>query len=172
MRSADLSLDECFRVLGLRPSAGGAEIKRAFRQLAKEHHPDLRHGRADRRTFIRIVAAYRRLHTELHLRSSEDNLRPCPSCGRAAELLDGADGRIACLDCLLGITQRRRALPLPLWTTVRHVGVIVLEAASLACFGLAVATGAFAYAVASLLTGVAALVVLALTCITVKHVKP
>jgi hypothetical protein len=35
------NLDMCYRVLGLKPSAAWEEIERAYRQKAKQHHPDL-----------------------------------------------------------------------------------------------------------------------------------
>jgi len=56
-----------FAVLGLAPGADRDEIVRAFRRLAKEHHPDrfAVHGRAAeeaaRRRFVRILDAYERL---------------------------------------------------------------------------------------------------------------
>ncbi len=34
-------MEDCYRVLGVKPSASAAEIKRAFRQRAKELHPDI-----------------------------------------------------------------------------------------------------------------------------------
>jgi hypothetical protein len=166
----DTNLEDCFRVLGLRPSAGGADIKRAFRRLAKEYHPDLRPGRPDRDEFIRIVSAYKQLQQELRLHTADDNLRPCPSCGQAAELFDGVDGQAACLDCLLGVSERRRLLPLPSIIMVKHGTVIVLETVSIVCFFLALANDSPPYGAASLLSGVAALALLALTCLTVKHV--
>lgn len=52
------SPDEARQVLGLAPSAGPGELKRAYRRLAREHHPD-RGG--DPASFHRIRAAYERL---------------------------------------------------------------------------------------------------------------
>jgi preprotein translocase subunit Sec63 len=43
--------------LGLRPGAPLAEVKRAYRRLAMEHHPD-RGGSADLNTFLAVKAAY------------------------------------------------------------------------------------------------------------------
>jgi DnaJ-domain-containing protein 1 len=49
---------EALRLLGLEPGAGLAAIKRAYRRLAKAHHPDLG-GEAE--AFHRLDAAYRLL---------------------------------------------------------------------------------------------------------------
>jgi DnaJ like chaperone protein len=35
------SLDDAYTVLGLTPAAGEAEIKKAYRRMAKEYHPDV-----------------------------------------------------------------------------------------------------------------------------------
>lgn len=165
---SDRSLDDCFRVLGLRSSAGGMRIKRAFRGLVKEHHPDLQHSRADLKRFIQIVEAYTRLRHELQLHSPDEDTRPCPSCGKVAELLDGLDGKAACPDCLLGQTRRRLLLPLDVITTVKHGAVIALEAASIFCFVMALARESPTYAAISVATGVVALIILAVTCITLR----
>ena len=34
------SLDEAYEVLGVRPTASDAEVKRAYRKLMSENHPD------------------------------------------------------------------------------------------------------------------------------------
>lgn len=165
------SLEPWFRELGLRPSAGGEEIRRAFRRLAKAHHPDLQRGWAGGDRFVRIVQAYRKLREDLKLHAAADQARPCPQCGQAAELLEGLDGRFACIDCLLDVTRRRFLLPLPIVTTVSHTVVIVLEGVSVGCFGLAWARGSPALAAVSLIAGLAALALLAVTCLAVKQVR-
>ena len=38
------SLDEAYAILGISSSAADAEVKKAFRKKAKEHHPDLAQG--------------------------------------------------------------------------------------------------------------------------------
>jgi len=59
--------DEDFRLLGLKPGASPAEVKQAYRELAKKWHPDFfqQERPGDRRTaeerFKDITAAYRRL---------------------------------------------------------------------------------------------------------------
>ena len=49
-----------YRTLGLDPGATSAEIKRAYRRLAKAYHPDSAGERALPR-FLAIQAAYERL---------------------------------------------------------------------------------------------------------------
>ena len=57
MRAPTIDL---YVVLGVPRSATGAEIRRAYRQLALKHHPD-RAGAASAETFARIAEAYRML---------------------------------------------------------------------------------------------------------------
>lgn len=38
--SFGITLDEAFKILGLQPGAGESEVKSAYRQLAREYHPD------------------------------------------------------------------------------------------------------------------------------------
>jgi DnaJ-domain-containing protein 1 len=59
--------DDAYRMLGLEPGASSDSVRRAFRQLATEHHPD-RHPGASReelvglvQRFSKITAAYHRL---------------------------------------------------------------------------------------------------------------
>jgi DnaJ-domain-containing protein 1 len=59
--------EDAYRLLGLEPGASSESVRRAFRKLATEHHPD-RHPGASReelvglvQRFSRITAAYHRL---------------------------------------------------------------------------------------------------------------
>ncbi|MCP4590044.1 MAG: J domain-containing protein [bacterium] len=167
----DMTLEDCFQTLELPPSSGGTQIRRAFRRLAKDHHPDLQRRPADGRRFIRIVTAYQQLQDALDLRALEDGVRQCPECESPAELLDGVDGRVACVNCLLGETRRRLLLPLPEITIVTHTVTIVLEVLSVGCLILAVVGGSTTYALASLVTALAALLILTYTCLMIKTVK-
>lgn len=54
-----MSTSEAARVLGVEPGAGDAAVKRAYREQAKRHHPDVEGG--DETTFKRITEAYERL---------------------------------------------------------------------------------------------------------------
>jgi DnaJ-domain-containing protein 1 len=56
------SAEEARRVLGVPPGAEDAEIKRAYRERAKEVHPDQADG--DEEAFKRATAAYERLREE------------------------------------------------------------------------------------------------------------
>ncbi|WP_377275436.1 DnaJ domain-containing protein [Rhizobium sp. R86522] len=56
-KMADNDPEGLYRVLGVQPSATAAEIKTAFRKLAKETHPDISHDKSSD-TFRKISAAY------------------------------------------------------------------------------------------------------------------
>jgi len=52
--------DELYKVLGVRKDASQADIKKAYRALAKKHHPDLNPGdKASEDTFRNIQTAYK-----------------------------------------------------------------------------------------------------------------
>lgn len=71
-----MALDDHYSVLGLTPTVGIAEVRRAYRLLALRHHPD-RAGPDETATFQRIAEAYRVL-SDPALRSSYDARRPDP----------------------------------------------------------------------------------------------
>lgn len=50
------AMSDPYKILGVSSTASGAEIKSAYRKLAKKHHPDLNAGNAD--TFKEINSAY------------------------------------------------------------------------------------------------------------------
>ncbi|HQL54755.1 MAG TPA: J domain-containing protein, partial [Phycisphaerae bacterium] len=162
---------EHFRVLGLPRSAGPHEVRAAFRTLVKSLHPDLNSSPTGRQRFIQVVQAYRALQEELDLLADGPPLRICPRCGRRQELLDGLDGGVGCVDCLLGETPRRRYLPLPVIETVRHVSVVSLYALSLVLVARAAVTGHLGYALGSLAAAALGLLVLAATCVRVREAK-
>ena len=49
-------MDDPYKTLGVKENATAAEIKSAYRKLAKQHHPDLNSGNAER--FKNISSAY------------------------------------------------------------------------------------------------------------------
>ena len=51
--------DNYYKVLGLKHNATSAEIKKKYRELAKQYHPDAKHG--DENIFKRITEAYEEL---------------------------------------------------------------------------------------------------------------
>jgi DnaJ-class molecular chaperone len=74
-----MSIDDHYAVLGLTPTAGVGEIRRAFRLLALRHHPD-RAGPDATALFQRITEAYRVLSNPSD-RSIYDAERPSPHRG-------------------------------------------------------------------------------------------
>lgn len=50
--------DNPYSILGVEKTATDAEIKSAYRNLAKKHHPDLNPGKHSHKTFSQINAAY------------------------------------------------------------------------------------------------------------------
>lgn len=154
-------VEDNLRTLGLPRSASAADARAAFRRLAKQHHPDVARAAADHRRFAEIVHAYRELQQAWKDATDEHGHRRCPTCRRWAELLEGLDGRVACLDCLLGESDRRRFLPLPVLVTVRHVGVML-------CYAASAALGLTGHAGWSLLLVVAGLATLAVTCMRIR----
>ena len=62
MRDQPQPLGDPFRVLGLEPGAPMADVKRAYRRLAKAYHPDSAGEEALPR-FLAIHEAYERLVT-------------------------------------------------------------------------------------------------------------
>lgn len=58
-RMVDAVTRSAYDVLGLAPEASHAEVRRAYRRLAKEAHPDLHGGAADaHRRWLEIQLAY------------------------------------------------------------------------------------------------------------------
>lgn len=158
------------RSLDLGADATGDEVRAAFRRLARKYHPDLNRTPEGNRRFVEVIAAYRALQLAMGLRPNMAHYRLCPRCGHYAELLDGLDGRLGCPDCLLGMMEKRRYLPLPTFVTVQHLGVIVLYAASGLFALLYAGQGSPQMAVLSLGCAVLGLVLLFFACMTVPDV--
>ena len=166
----NLTVADHLRTLDLGVDASGDDVRAAFRRLARRHHPDLHCTAADERRFLAVVAAYRALQMEMGLRPNMASYRLCPRCGRYGELLDGLDGRLGCSDCLLGMRDRSRLLPMPIYVTVQHVGSIVLYAASGLFAWLYSRCGSPRSAALSLGCAALGLVLLFIACMTVPEV--
>ncbi|MEO0631994.1 MAG: J domain-containing protein, partial [Planctomycetota bacterium] len=56
--TASVEIEDLYEILGVEPDADAAAIKRAYRKLAQQHHPD--HSEADdaEAVFDRIAKAY------------------------------------------------------------------------------------------------------------------
>ena len=52
---------EYWNVLGLSPGASAAEVKKAYRRLAQQHHPDKTGDEVSAAEFVRINSAYRHI---------------------------------------------------------------------------------------------------------------
>lgn len=74
------NLTWCYQVLSLTADATEAEIKLAYRKLARKYHPDLNPGDRDaEERFKQIALAYQTLLTNLKLRSHQpENSTPTP----------------------------------------------------------------------------------------------
>lgn len=166
-----MTLQECFHTLGLTPAAGPDAVKKAFRRLARRHHPDLRREQGASADFVRIVTAYTTIQREFRLHGAEGSGRLCPSCGRIAELFDGLDGDVECADCMLGVNRRRLLLPVTSVRVVRHGPIILLEAAAIAALFHALANDSPPALAWSVGLSAAALAWLAVVCAKVRRVR-
>jgi hypothetical protein len=63
-----------YQVLGVAPDAGAAEIKRAYRQLARRYHPDIS-GEERAAAFLEVSRAYEVLNNPDRRRSYDARLR-------------------------------------------------------------------------------------------------
>ena len=125
------------------------EAQAAFRALCKQLHPDVCSSAAGHRRFVEVVTAYRTLRTSFAQHPQGMHRGPCPRCGREDELLDALSGGLACGDCLLGLTWRRRLLPGQLVAVARHLLVIALYLGGTFLFVQYLRTEQFSYALAS-----------------------
>lgn len=66
----NMSVENHYEILGVRPDASDEEVKQAFRDLAKHYHPDRNPGDAEsERRFKRVNTAYERLKDESRRKS-------------------------------------------------------------------------------------------------------
>ncbi|MEE9211099.1 MAG: DnaJ domain-containing protein [Phycisphaeraceae bacterium] len=55
---ASVELPDYYKILGIEPDATAEDIKKAYRRLARETHPDVSHDKAAQEKFIQIREAY------------------------------------------------------------------------------------------------------------------
>lgn len=83
-----------YQTLGVPPSATPDQIRRAYRALAKVHHPDVSNDKQAAKTFARIAAAYevlsdRRKRAAYDRTMGERQPRPGPAQRDAEDLRQG-----------------------------------------------------------------------------------
>ncbi|MBD2326118.1 J domain-containing protein [Alkalinema sp. FACHB-956] len=68
-----MNLDNCYRVLGLKPGASYEEIKGAYRRLARQLHPDtgLEQDATRQARFIQVTTAYKHLLAQAQFPTSQ-----------------------------------------------------------------------------------------------------
>ena len=92
-----------FRVLSLSYDAGPEDVRRAFRRLARQTHPD-RGGSTE--AFHRVRAAYNALADDLEGQRRRWRARPAPPPRRSLRYPAGLDPRVY-PTCLVRIGRRR-----------------------------------------------------------------
>ncbi len=75
-------LESEYRVLGLEENASFAEVRSAYRRLAKRWHPDAPAG--DRERFEQVCAAHRHIVNAYRAPAIREEVRPLTECGRLA----------------------------------------------------------------------------------------
>ncbi|GMV97484.1 MAG: J domain-containing protein [Phycisphaerae bacterium] len=166
---ADLDPSECLRLLELPESATVAEIKRAYRRLAQRFHPDKQgQDETSRGRFIAVVRAYRCLMRTARLVEKGRPIGRCCVCRRFGEVSVGLDGLVRCPACLLR-PGGRPLLPLPVFTVVRCLSAAALLVVAVFLMFSALRNRSILAAAAAFLTGLAALIALAIICLRVVY---
>jgi molecular chaperone DnaJ len=107
---AALPLVDLYLVLGVARAATGAEIRRAYRRLALQHHPD-RAGPASAETFGRIAEAYRMLSDPTARTAYDAHLFARESQGVFAPGAAPSDGRSWNVSAVGWSASWQRAIP-------------------------------------------------------------
>src|SRR3954453_10083843 len=94
-----MSPQRAFEILGLPPGSAADAIKRAYREQAKKHHPDLNGGEAKaEESFRRIQAAYECLCGRNQPMPATQTSGPI-SAGRSGQVLTLARTRYSSFAC-------------------------------------------------------------------------
>ncbi len=160
---------ECLRILGLSATASRREIKRAYRRLALEYHPDMRQGDDEaKRRFVELSRAYQTLMRAGRAGAGNREVGICARCGQLVEVFHNPDGRALCERCILK-PGGRWFLPLPAIVVVKCVVSIVLNLAAAGCLIAALVRHSSILAAAACASGFLALASLAVTCLSVRY---
>lgn len=96
-----------YAVLGVPPSSSGAEIKRAFRRLARKWHPDVNEDKVEASMKFREVAEAYAVLGDSVTRRTYDGIRSRRVTAFMDELIDGCE---VCPTCKgKGLVNRRNA---------------------------------------------------------------
>ncbi|MGH8185484.1 MAG: J domain-containing protein, partial [Steroidobacteraceae bacterium] len=83
---------DLYVILGLRHGASDVEIKRAYRRLARRHHPDINPGDREAETrFRQILEAYETLIDPDRRHRYDAGFGPEPVAGRRMAAFEGFD---------------------------------------------------------------------------------
>jgi tetratricopeptide (TPR) repeat protein len=77
-----MNLRDCYRLLELPPKATIADVKAAYRRLARRYHPDVSPDPESQERFIRVTAAYRQIMDQWDPATTRPS-RPAPPAPQA-----------------------------------------------------------------------------------------
>lgn len=164
-----MTFAECMQLLGLHDAATVEQIKRAYRRLAQQMHPDKRRDDPQaQQEFIRISTAYRSLVNAARAVEKGKPVGVCYSCHEFDEMTIGTDGRPRCRRCIFQ-PAGGRLLPLPVYVVVKCVPTILLLGAGVYCLARALNNESRSWALAAFAAGLLGLISLAYTSLSIVH---
>lgn len=162
-----MTLVECMRLLELPDNATVEEIKRAYRRLAQQLHPDKKKGDPQAQLqFIEVSKAYRMLVNAARACRQGKPVGTCRDCGDFGEVSIGLDGHPRCGRCIFH-PAGGRLLPLPVFVVVKCTITIVLLAVGVYLLVVATTNDSKAYGIAAACAGMLGLISLAVTCLSI-----
>lgn len=162
-----MTLVECMRLLELPDSATVEEIKRAYRRLAQQLHPDKKKGDPQAQLqFIEVSKAYRMLVNAARACRQGKPVGTCRDCGDFGEVSIGLDGHPRCGRCIFH-PAGGHLLPLPVFVVVKCTITIVLLAVGVYLLVVGTANDSKAYGIAAACAGMLGLISLAVTCLSI-----